>query len=156
MHSRLSGPPRPIRSSLKSRDYANVFTGQDTSSRLIRSIPFGRLRIPLACQPEEDHSLTAAPRRLLIQPQHIPRRIPKPRRNLRGIRSDRLHNLSPVRHSTSSSVAATLSTMIYTSNPTSLIGGRPSTHDPLTSPAASSNATLSSPRLRMFHPNTFR
>ena len=69
-----------------------------TSSRLIRSIPFGRLRIPLACQPEEDNSLTAAPRRLLIQPQHIPRRIPKPRRNLRGIRSDRWRNLSPVRH----------------------------------------------------------
>src|SRR5215472_8628021 len=44
----------------------------------------------------------------------------------------------------------------YTSNPTFLIGGRPSTHDPLTSPAASSNATLPSPRLRMFHPNTFR
>src|SRR6516165_2519983 len=69
-----------------------------TSSRLIRSIPFGRLRIPLACQPEEDNSLTAAPRRLLIQPQHIPRRIPETRRNLRGIRSDRLRNLSPVRH----------------------------------------------------------
>src|SRR5215831_3475611 len=69
-----------------------------TSSRLIREYSLGRLRIPLACQPEEDNSLTAAPRRLLIQPQHIPRRSPKPRRNLRGIRSDRLRNLSPVRH----------------------------------------------------------
>ena len=43
-----------------------------TSSRLIRSIPFGRLRIPLACQPEEDNSLTAAPRRLLTRPNTFP------------------------------------------------------------------------------------
>ena len=68
------------------------------SSRLIRSIPLRAASHTAGLPPEEDNSLTAAPRRLLIQPQHIPRRIPKPRRNLRGICSDRLHNLSRVRH----------------------------------------------------------
>src|SRR6516164_10384068 len=44
------------------------------------------------------NSLGAALRWLLTQPQHIAGRIPKPRRNLRRIPSDRLHNLTPVRY----------------------------------------------------------
>jgi len=51
-------------------------------------------------------------------------------------------------------VAATLSTMMYTSRPGCDAAGRPGSQVPLTWPAASSNAVAPSPRLRIFQPNT--